>query len=128
MLIERCPRRCSVGVRAGLHSWPEWSGVYRYPPEMGRGRDVGVAGALNVWRGLVASGAVRVSDASDDTSVWHMAGLRVPMPGHASVTFDRSWWEAESNNSVSSLTLQVPYKRLQLMQRIQRRRTAASPS
>jgi hypothetical protein len=91
---------------------------YRYRPEYGGG-DSGIAANVDVWRGVLVSGAIRTSGTTDDTSRWEVARVRVPLPGAAAVSFERSTMTADARRSVSALLVQVPFKRVQFMQRIQ---------
>ena len=38
------------------------------------------------------SGAVRLSDATGDSTQWQLASIRLPLARQASVTLERSWW------------------------------------
>jgi hypothetical protein len=79
-----------------------------------------VSGGLALGRGVAVTGAVRVSDAVEDSRRWQLASIRVPLPRRASVTLERSWWTATANDgSINAVTLQLPLGPLRLIQRLQ---------
>ena len=118
-----------VGSNGSAFGRAQYSGTrfdsyiyYRYRPEW-RGQDSGVSVGVNLGRGIQLTGSVRVSDAIDDKSTWKMASLRIPLPGAAAVSFERSNLAADNSRSTSAIMVQLPFKRVQFMQRIQFGRT-----
>jgi hypothetical protein len=89
------------------------------------GHDHGASGGFNVGRGVALSAALRVSDAVNDSSNrWQLASVRLPLPGQASATLERTWWTgAPDNGWTNALTLQLPLGPLRVLQRFQWGRT-----
>jgi hypothetical protein len=88
------------------------------------GRDHGVSGGLALGRGIAVSGAMRLSDAANDSSQWQLASVRLPVTRRASVTLERSWWTGSADDGgTNAVTLQVPLGPVRLMQRVQWGRT-----
>jgi hypothetical protein len=88
------------------------------------GHDEGVSGSFTLGRGVTLSGALRLSDAVDDSSQWQLASIRLPLARQASVTLERSWWTGSSDDgSINALTVQLPLGPVRFSQRIQWGRT-----
>ena len=88
------------------------------------GRDKGLSGGVTLGRGVAVSGALRLSDAVSDSSVWQLASIRLPLARQASVTLERSWWSGSSDDgSINALTVQLPLGPVRFVQRVQWGRT-----
>jgi hypothetical protein len=88
------------------------------------GHDEGVSGSFTLGRGVTLSGALRLSDAVDDSRQWQLASIRLPLARQASVTLERSWWTGSSDDgSINALTVQLPLGPVRFSQRIQWGRT-----
>ena len=88
------------------------------------GHDKGISGGLALGRGVAVSGAIRVSDATSDSSQWQLASIRLPVARQTSVTLERSWWTGSADDgATNAVTLQVPLGPVRLMQRVQWGRT-----
>lgn len=88
-------------------------------------RDKGLSGGLTLGRGVAVSGAIRMSDAVNDSSLWQIASLRLPLARQASLTIERSSWNGGSfgDGSTNALTVQLPMGPVRLIQRVQWGRT-----
>jgi hypothetical protein len=100
------------------------TGFYRFVAGPVGGRDHGVSGSVDLARGVALSGALRVSDAVNDSSRSQLASIRLPLARQASITLERSWWNASANDgSINAVTVQLPLGPLRLIQRLQWGRT-----
>ena len=106
------------------HPRLDLTAFYRFTRAPIAGRDQGVSGTVNLGRGFAVSGALRLSDAQGDAGRWQLATVRLPLARRASVTLERSWWTASSDDgSTNALTLQLPLGPLRINQRVQWGRT-----
>lgn len=97
---------------------------FRDIPGAGGGRDTGVSGGVTLPRRIGLTGALRVSDAANDSRRWQLASLRLPLTPRATMTLERSWWTGSSGEgSINAMILQVPLGPVHLVQRIQWGRT-----
>ena len=97
---------------------------YRFTRGPIAGRDKGVSGGLNLGRGVAVSGAIRLSDAVGDSSLWQLASIRLPLAQQASVTLERSWWTGSSDDGLTNaVTIQLPLGPVRFIQRLQWGRT-----
>lgn len=97
---------------------------YRFTRGPIAGRDKGLSGGVTLGRGVAVSGAVRLSDAVSDSSLWQLASIRLPLPRRASVTLERSWWSGSSDDgSTNAVTVQLPLGPVRFTQRLQWGRT-----
>ncbi len=94
------------------------SGYFRYRPEF-EDRDFGLSGGVGVGRGVLLSGGTRVTRSAAESSVWNMASLRVPFGSGRAVTFEQSLTSGDNSRTISAVMLQIPYRRLQFLQRLQ---------
>lgn len=88
------------------------------------GHDKGISGGLGIGRGVALSGAIRLSDAANDSKTWQLASVRLPLPQQASVALERSWWTGSSEDgSINAVVLQLTAGKVRVMQRLQWGRT-----
>lgn len=111
----------------GQYSQPRLNltAFYRFTRGAISGHDKGVSGAVDLGQGIAVTGAVRLSNAVGDSSnQWQLASFRLPLARQASVTIERSWWNASfDDGSTNALTLQLPVGKVRINHRLQWGRT-----
>jgi hypothetical protein len=97
---------------------------HRFVPGVHGGRDNGIAGGVVLRGGVALAGAVRVSDATNDRGRWQLASIRLPLARQASITLERSWWNASAHDgAINAVGLQLPLGPVRFVQRFQWGRT-----